>query len=79
MDEAPVIAVPLSVKDEFANAVPVHLVILLELKVEAPLTATVAVVAPSYVNAVIPVPCVKSGKSVVPTKLPVNDPLNEPE
>ena len=43
----PVIAVPLSVKDELVNAVPDHLLILLVLKVEAPLTATVAVVAPS--------------------------------
>ena len=43
----PVIVVPLSVRDELANAVPVHLVTLLVLKVDAPLTATVAVVAPS--------------------------------
>ena len=43
----PVIAVPLSVRDELANAAPVHLVMLLVLKVDAPLTATVAVVAPS--------------------------------
>jgi hypothetical protein len=40
---------------------------------------TVAVDEPSYVKAVIPSPSVKSGKSVVPTKLPVNEPVNEPD
>ena len=43
----PVIVVPLSVRDELANAVPVHFEMLLVLKVDAPDTATVAVVAPS--------------------------------
>jgi hypothetical protein len=39
--------VPLSVRLELANASPVHFEILLADKVEAPETATVAVVAPS--------------------------------
>ncbi len=46
-DVVPVIAVPLSVNEEFANAVPVHFVRALVLKADAPLTATVAVAPPS--------------------------------
>jgi hypothetical protein len=61
-----VIKVPLSVIDVSANAVPVHFVIVSELNDAAPETATVAVAPPSYVNAVIPVPSVKSGRLVVP-------------
>ena len=79
IEEAPVIVVPLSVRLESANAAPVHLEILLEFSVEAPDTATVAVVEPSYVKAVIPAPWVKSGRFDVPKKLPLKDPLNEPE
>ena len=44
---APVIVVPSSAKDEFANAVPVHFGILLSVSVEAPATETVAVAPPS--------------------------------
>ena len=45
-----------SVMLEFANAFPVHLVTALLDNPEAPETATVAVVEPSYVKAVIPEP-----------------------
>ena len=41
-------------------------------------TATVAVVEPSYVKSAIPLPSVKSGKSVVPTNAPVNEPVKLP-
>ena len=50
--------VPLSVKLELANAVPVHLDIRFDVKSTAPLTATVCADAPLYENVVIPVPCV---------------------
>ena len=58
IDVVPVIVVPLSVKLELANAVPVHFIILFVVRAEAPLTATVVAEEPLYVNDVIPVPCV---------------------
>jgi hypothetical protein len=48
--------VPLSVRLELANAVPVHLVIASVVKAEAPLTATVCGDPPLYENVVIPAP-----------------------
>ena len=64
--------------EEFINAFPDHLVNEPEVSDAAPETATVAVVEPSYVKALIPVPWVKSGKLLVPTKLPPKLPVNEP-
>ena len=48
--------VPLSVKLESANAVPVHLDIRFDVRFAAPLTATVCADAPLYENTVTPVP-----------------------
>jgi hypothetical protein len=48
--------VPLSVRLELANAVPVHLDIRSDVRFAAPLTATVCAVPPLYENVVIPVP-----------------------
>ena len=50
--------VPLSVRLELANAVPVHLDIRSDVRFAAPLTATVCAVPPLYENVVIPVPWV---------------------
>ena len=75
-EEAPDTTVPLSVKEELVNAAPLHLVTALVFKAEAPETATVAGADPSYAKAVIPVPCVKSGRFV--ERVPKNEPLNEP-
>ena len=41
-------------------------------------TATVAVEEPSYVKSAIPLPSVKSGKSVVPVNAPANEPVKLP-
>lgn len=58
IDVLPIMVVPLSVRLELAKAFPVHLVMLLVVKADAPLTATVWADAPLYENVVMPVPWV---------------------
>lgn len=86
MELAPVMVVPLSVRVDAVKAVPVHLVITFVAIPTVPETATVWAEEPLYVKVVIPVPCVKSFRTLlaveandaVPVKAPVKDPVKEP-